>query len=140
MNDTALTVNQIVLDRTDQSSFRVLWISPDRQEAYWICLTNGRQVPVKFPVEAVEEGLQSGQYALVMDTFANRDPHPGETAIQRRDQAWNLISGIVFQEPAVYRPHERSALLKDVSSQTGAQVTNIYKYLSRYWKGGMTIL
>ena len=35
MNDTALTVNQIVLDRTDQSSFRVLWISPDRQEAYW---------------------------------------------------------------------------------------------------------
>ena len=103
MNDTVLTVNQIVLDRTDQSSFRVLWISPDRQEAYWICLTNGRQVPVKFSVEAVEEGLQSGQYALVMDTFANRDPHPGETAIQRRDQAWNLISGIVFQEPAVYR-------------------------------------
>ncbi len=138
MNDTVLTVNQIVLDRTDQSSFRVLWISPDRQEAYWICLTNGRQVPVKFPVEAVEEGLQSGQYALVMDTFANRDPHPGETAFQRRDQAWNLISGIVFQEPAVYRPHERSALLKDVSFQTGAQVTNIYKYLSRYWKGGMT--
>lgn len=138
MKDTALTANQVVLDQTNSSSFRVLWISPNREEAYWICLTNGRQIPVPLPVAAVEEGIQSGRYALVMDTFANRNPNPGETAIQRRDQAWNLISGIVHQEPAVYRLHERSALLREASSQTGAKITNIYKYLARYWKGGMT--
>ena len=138
MSDISLTANQVVLDRTDQSSFRVLWIAQDRLEAYWICLTGNRLVPVKFSVESVEDGLQSGRYALVMDFFANRDPHPGETAVRRRDQAWKLISGIVFQEPAVYRSRERSALLKDVSLQTGVQVTNIYKYLARYWKGGMT--
>ena len=137
MNDIALTANQVVLDRTDNSSFRVLWISSDREEAYWICLTNGRQIPVKLPVATVEEGLQSGRYALIMDTYSNRDPHPGETAIRRRDQAWNLISGIVGKEPAVYRLHERSSLLKEASFQTGTKVTNIYKYLARYWKGGM---
>ena len=138
MNDIALTVNQVVLDRTDNSSFRVLWIAPDREEAYWISLTNGRQVPVKLPLAAVEDGIKAGRYALVMDSFSKRDPHPGETAIQRRDQAWNLISGIVSQEPAVYRLHERSDLLKEASFQTGTQITNIYKYLARYWKGGMT--
>lgn len=138
MNDTTLTVNQVLLDRTDNSSFRVLWIAPDREEAYWIRLTGKKQIPASMPVSAVSEGVQSGRYAIIMDSFARREVHPGPTAIQRRDQAWNLISGIVRQEPAVYRMHERSELLRNLSEQSGVQIPNLYKLLGRYWKGGMT--
>ena len=138
MKDIVLTANQVILDRTDNTSFRVLWISSNRDEAYWISLSGGRQVPLKLPVATVEKEIQSGRYAIVVDSFANRDPNPGPTAIQRRDQAWHLISGIVSREPAIYRLHERSRLLREASLQTGTQVTNIYKYLTRYWTGGMT--
>ena len=138
MNDIVLTANQILLDRTDNMSFRILWISQDKTEAYWIPLTGKKQIPVTMPVSAVNEGILSGRYAVITDSFSRLDIHPGQTAIQRRDQAWSLISGIVQREPAIYRPHERSALLQDLSAQSGIQIPNIYKLLSRYWRGGMT--
>ena len=138
MNDTALTVNQIVFDRTDNSSFRILYISPDRTEAYWISLTTSRQVPVAMPLSDVEDGIRSGRYGITSDFLAGRDPHPGKTALELRDKAWNLISGIVSAEPSVYHARERSALLRETSERTGTNVTNLYKYLARYWKGGMT--
>lgn len=138
MNDIILTVNQIILDRADSSSYRILYIAPDRIEAYWICLTSNRQIPVPISVSDIEDGARSGRYAVISDSLSGRDPKPGKTALERRDKAWRLISGIVYVEPAIYRLHERSALLKENSERTGSSVTNIYKYLARYWKGGMT--
>ena len=138
MKDTALTVNQVLLDRTDNTSFRILWVSPDQTEAYWIPLTGKRQTPVSLPVASVNEGLETGRYAMVLDPFSRLDVQPGPTAIRQRDQAWNLISDIVLMEPAIYRLHERSALLKTLSEESGIQVPNLYKLLTRYWKGGMT--
>lgn len=138
MNDIALTVNQVILDKTDNASFRILYISYDPAEAYWISLTSNRQVPVSMPLSDVRNGISSGRYSVIADSFSRRDPKPGETAIKRRDQAWNLISPLVCNEPAIYHFRERSNLLKEASSRTGTSVTNIYKYLARYWKGGMT--
>ena len=138
MNDITLTANQVVLDRTDNSSFRVLWISSDRKEAYWISLSSNRQVPVMLPVAEVEQSFVSGRYAVIAEPYSDRYSHPSPTAIQRRDEIWNLISGIVSVEPAIYHLHERSRMLKDISDQSGVQVTLLYKHLARYWKGGMT--
>lgn len=139
MSDITLTVNQVILDKTDHTSFRILYLSPNpEEEAYWISLTTNRQVPVSMPFSDVKEGISSGRYAITADASAARNPRPGKTALQRRDHAWSLICDLVKKEPAIYRPKERSALLKEASSLTGAKVTNIYKYLARYWKGGMT--
>ena len=138
MNDITLTANQVILDRTDNSSFRILWISSDREEAYWISLSSNRQVPVRLPVAEVEQGLESGRYAVIAEPYSDRYSLPSPTAIQRRDEIWHLISGIVAKEPAVYHLHERSRMLKDISDQSGTQVTLLYKHLARYWKGGMT--
>ena len=125
MNDTILTVNQVILDRNDNASFRILYISPDSLEAYWISLSSNRQVPVFMPVADVNEGINSGRYALIGDSFAVRNPHPGETALKRRDQAWALISDLVVREPSIYRFKERSLLLKEASARTGAKIPNI---------------
>ena len=138
MNDITLTANQVVLDRTDNSSFRVLWISSDREEAYWISLSENRQVPVRLSVEEVEQNLESGRYAIVTEPYSDRFSNPSPMALQRRDEIWRLISGIVTNEPAVYHLHERSAMLKEISNQSGTQITLLYKHLARYWKGGMT--
>ena len=138
MSDTVLTVNQILLNRTDNSSYRSLWISSDREEAYWISLSNSRQVPERMPVSEIEAGLLSGQYAIAVDSFAGRSSNPSASAIRRRDEIWTLISEIVIQEPAVYHLHERSRMLQEISQRSSIQVSNLYKYLARYWKGGMT--
>ena len=138
MNDITLTANQVVLDRTDNSSFRVLWISSDREEAYWISLSENRQVPVRLSVEEVEQNLESGRYAIVTEPYSDRFSNPSPMALQRRDEIWRLISGIVTNDPAVYHLHERSAMLKEISNQSGTQITLLYKHLARYWKGGMT--
>lgn len=137
MQDITLTANQVVLDRTDHSSFRTLWISPDREEAYWISLAKSAQVPKTFPLCIIEEGIQSGRYAIILDSSVNENKQPTANAIRHRDQAWNIISDIVSREPAIYRPHERSTLLKEASTRTGAAVPYIYKLLAKYWKGGM---
>jgi len=138
MNDTVLTANQIILNRTDDSSFRSLWISSDREEAYWISLSSNRQVPERMPVAEIEAGLLSGQYAIAVDSFSGRGSNPSSSAVRRRDEIWNLISEIVIQEPAVYHLHERSRMLREISQRSGIQTSNLYKYLARYWKGGMT--
>jgi len=138
MSDTVLTVNQILLNRTDNSSYRSLWISSDREEAYWISLSSSRQVPERMPVSEIEAGLLSGQYAIAVDSFASRSSNPSASAIRRRDEIWTLISEIVIQEPAVYHLHERSRMLREISQRSSIQVSNLYKYLARYWKGGMT--
>lgn len=138
MEDIALTVNQIILDRSDNSSYRVLWISRDREEAYWIPFSGKRHLPQLFPVSTVEEGILSGRYAVVMDTSPARNPNPSASAVQLRDRAWNLISEIVSREPAIYHAHERSALLRERGEKTGVAVPNIYKALAKYWRGGMT--
>ena len=138
MNDTILTANQIILNRTDDSSFRSLWISSDREEAYWISLSSNRQVPERMPVAEIEAGLLSGQYAIAVDSFSGRGSNPSSSAVRRRDEIWNLISEIVIQEPAVYHLHERSRMLREISQRSGIQTSNLYKYLARYWKGGMT--
>ncbi len=138
MNDTVLTANQIILNRTDDSSFRSLWISSDREEAYWISLSSSRQVPERMPVAEIEAGLLSGQYAIAVDSFSGRGSNPSSSAVRRRDEIWNLISEIVIQEPAVYHLHERSRMLREISQRSGIQTSNLYKYLARYWKGGMT--
>ncbi len=138
MTDIVLTANQVLRDRTENASFRVLWISPDQKEAYWISLTGKKQIPLAMPAAAVSDGLQTGRYAVILDPFERLEVRSGPTALQRRDQAWNLISDIVRQEPAIYRLHERSKLLQQLSEQSGVQVPNLYKLLTRYWKGGMT--
>lgn len=138
MADTVLTANQIILNRTDDSSFRALWISSDREEAYWISLSSSRQVPERMPVAEVEAGLLSGQYAITVDSYSGRSSNPSSSAARRRDEIWNLISEIVIQEPAVYHLHERSRMLREISQRSGIQTSNLYKYLARYWKGGMT--
>ena len=138
MTDTVLTANQIILNRTDDSSFRALWISSDRKEAYWISLSSNRQVPERLPVAEIEAGLLSGQYAIAVDSFSGRNSNPSASAIRRRDEIWSLISEIVIQEPAVYHLHERSRMLREISQRSGIQTSNLYKHLARYWKGGMT--
>lgn len=138
MKDIVLTANQVVLDRTSQDSYRVLWIAPAREEAYWINLTGKRQIPLPLSLPAIEEGLAEGRYAIIMDSAVLRSNSPGETAKRRRDEAWKLISSIVEQEPAIYRLHERSQLLKGLSADSGVNVPFLYKLLRRYWTGGMT--
>jgi len=71
MNDINLTVNQIILDKTDNESFRILYMSHDRSEVYGISLTDRRQVPVPMSVADVGKAslgmVVSGQFNYTIE-------------------------------------------------------------------------
>lgn len=136
MKDSALIVNQVIEDLATGVFFRLLWVSPDREEAFWIPVSNNRRTPERIIPNRILAGLESGAYVLSPDKWMPELTTSNEKHEQRRNRAWNLISGIVSQEPDIYRPQKRAALLRQVAEANSVQIPNIYEYLGRYWKGG----
>lgn len=136
MEDTALMVNQVIEDLSTGVFFRLLWISPDRNEAFWIPVSNNSRIPERISPERILNGLESGSYVFSPDKWMPDAAAFNSRHEQRRDRAWNLISDIVRQEPDIYRPRKRAALMRQAAERNSVQLPNIYEYLGRYWKGG----
>ena len=136
MDVTTLMVNQVIEDLSTGVFYRLLWISPDRKEAFWIPVSDDRRIPERAIPDTILQGLGNGSFVFSPDKWMPSVSDGCEKHSQRRDRAWNLISGIVGQEPDIYLPKKRAALLREVSSANSIQIPNIYEYLGRYWKGG----
>ena len=134
MNDIRLTVNQIVQNK--EENFRILWLSPSGETGYWITTTGISQVPKAFSVKDILSDIQNGKLSFGIDAWKPVTANPSQAQLEGRDRAWRAISDIVIQEPAIYTKKERSILLREASVRSGIMVPNLYKYLSRYWKGG----
>ena len=136
MQDISLMVNQVIEDLQSNSFYRILWISSDRTEAYWIPMDGNARMPKEFQPGKVLEGIDQNVYALVPDRWMPPVSEVRTSHAQKRDHAWNLICDIVAKEPAIYRSRERTLLLHQVSEEKNIKVPNIYVYLVRYWRGG----
>ena len=132
MDVTVLMVNQVIEDLSTGSFYRLLWISPDRKEAFWIPVSDDRRVPERVIPDTILQGLGNGSYVFSLDKWMPEASAGCEKHSQRRDRAWNLISGIVGQEPDIYLPKKRAALLREVSSANNIQIPNIYHRLRKY--------
>ena len=136
MSDTCLMVNQIIEETATNTYYRVLWVSATEDEAYWIPMEGNTRVPEKINPSSILDGIGSKTYAFSPDRWISAIPSPPESYAARRDKAWGLISGIVSEEPAVYRRRDRADLLHQVSEAKGVACQNLYRYLVRYWRGG----
>ncbi|GGG07672.1 Mu transposase C-terminal domain-containing protein [Paenibacillus abyssi] len=124
---------------------RVLWVDSHYKECYVIRLNPLGEEQVYFPVlrqvKALTSALEEGQ-AIVrpVDPYMNFPvPSPDNTqAYEDRDKAWELIKDLVKDVPDIYDKTLRWAALQDRMDESGATAKTYYKYLRRYWAGGMT--
>ena len=129
--------NQIFLDKETEELHRVLWISPDMQYAYWINMTSQSAMPTRVEIRTIQEMMES-------ETLEESDEiSKFRTALtsmerKRRDRLWGLLKDALLDEPQIYDRHKRAEHLKRIATESGLQMTNLYRYLAKYWKGGQT--
>lgn len=137
-----LLKGQLIRDVIDDVRYRLLYI-PDNDEnnGYWINVDSNSNIPKAFSVPDVKLRLGTQRYEAVLDTFVHGDAgsDPSPVSIGIRDRAYSLIKDIVSVEPDVYTAQGRAALLRKQSEKTGVKPTNLYGYLGKYWRGGMSI-
>ncbi len=136
---SVLYVNSVVQRQADDHVFRILLVDFENN-SYWIDISSGSNIPSTFNPDEVRQGLQNGSYIHVVDKWASTvlDSQLSEKSKEHQQRAWDLIGEIVLKSPAIYDRKERSVLLREVELKTGVKRTNLYLYLGRYWRGGMT--
>ena len=134
-----LIVNEIIRNVETGTRYRILWLGGSGATAYWINMDTNTRIPEYFQPELVEDGIATGNFQKEDDTdhalLVTEDVIPLKNR-EFRDRIWAQISNVVLNEPDIYNKKERSTMLKETEKKTGIKVTNLYSYLSRYWKKG----
>ena len=135
--DRPIFRNQILLQKETGEQYRVLWISPDSQYAYWISMESRSTMPERAEMRTIQEMLDYGaleeheEMTPVNMTLTAADQ-------ERRDRLWRLLKEALLDEPWIYERHKRAEHLKRIAAESGLRMTNLYRYLAEYWKGGQT--
>ncbi|MDK8181712.1 hypothetical protein [Paenibacillus sp. UMB4589-SE434] len=117
-----LTSNSVIewIDVNEQTKRfeRILWVSPDRKKVLLFSLSEDKANPVIVDAEELEEAL-SDKRAIkrTEDPFLRLnkpDPEKKKHEYSKRDFYWSLIEHMVKDEPDVFDPTLRAALIKDV--------------------------
>ena len=139
MEDILLMPRQIIQDLETKKEYRILWVSKSSEPSYWIPLSDAGNTPLCFNCDEVTAGISTGHYAILPDTWSAKDMGDiPETWKQRRDRIWALVKDAVEKEPDIYEKTSRVQITKEIEEKTGFKRSNLYLYLGKYWKGGMT--
>ena len=130
-------VNEVFMDMSAGSRYRLLWMSPDGEECWWITLDRSKRVPERISVHELDTWKKSGRIVRAEDP-SGAPPVLTMSQKERRDRRYEIIKDAVMCEPGIYRPDERAAILAGISERAGIKVQNLYGYLGKYWKGGKT--
>ena len=135
--DDICYVNEVLMDLAADSRYRILWISLDGSECWWIALDKKKRVPEKVSIGELAERKRDGRIKQAEDP-ACAVPELSPKQQERRDKRFEAIRDAVSREPGIYRPDERPSILEETAERTGIKVQNLYLYLGKYWKGGKT--
>lgn len=122
---------------------RVLHVDAIKDSVYVMCIDRPKAWPSERSLRELETGIRENQVRhLTADPFAHL-LLPEETIPlnhrQRRDQAWTKIESIVTApKEAAFNPALRGPLVSATIEKNGGTKKHIYRYLRRYWQGGMT--
>ena len=133
--DENFYVNEVMMDLSADSMYRLLWISRDGEECWWITLDGSKRVPERVTLHDLDTWKKSGRLISVEDPCVQA-PVLSPKQKERRDKRYSIVEGAVSREPEIYRPDTRGEILEEISEKTGVKVQNLYIYLGKYWKGG----
>lgn len=135
--DRDVSINQIFRDIEEDKRYRILWISPGHESAYWIELDSTCRIPKQVCIDGIESCIESGRFMAESESYDFK----GELTTQekeQRDRIWGLMKDALLDEPGIYDKRQRRAHLVRIEEESGIKKENLYTYLARYWKGGKT--
>ena len=109
-------VNEVLMDMSADSRYRILWISPDGEECWWITLDGSKRVPERVSVHELDTRKKSGRIVRAEDPAGLVPVLTGDQK-ERRDKRYEIIKDAVTREPEIYRPDERAAILAGISER-----------------------
>ena len=130
-----LSVNQVLFSTDEQLNYRILYISPDGLEVYWIVLDKESGLPVKVTLQFLEEKFLLGKLESVEDKWIMM-PTDKEDELARRDKLWGMLGETLQNEPYIYRRNSRGKLLNNVAEQYKVPVQHLYNPVRKYWQYG----
>lgn len=153
---TLLFENEILVFEAPPQRLRLLWLHIGNW--FVIDIDDKKAFPHVKSHKELQETLDSGQARkLAVDPLLRlSDEKTPASHITARDQAYESISSLVTQRPAIFNPHARSKLVKalakakaiekaadiektqGISKIKGTSKTTIYTNLRRFWQGGQT--
>lgn len=120
---------------------RILWIDPHQSLAYTYQLGRGNAVPQTTALHLLRADMLSRRARLLLDdpfrALSTAPPSAKHRALQLR--AWDAVSFLHQDLPAVYQPRTRPAMLTAYSEEHGMSTTSLMRYLRRYWERGQTV-
>jgi len=133
--------NDVIQYAAPLRTVRVLWIDRPRGLAYTFELGVAHSQPRAVALQALSEDVL-GQRArlLLQDPWAAPPPPPlvphKYRAMQAR--AWDIVSALQLQAPALYQPRERAAMVARCAEEHGVSRPSVLRYLRRFWERGQT--
>ncbi|WP_343731806.1 Mu transposase C-terminal domain-containing protein [Duganella sp.] len=120
---------------------RILWIAPEQNHAYVFDVAASSAEVELIQLSALHADIQAGHasvlpadpYLVVVSQELLPPKH-----LQLRARAWDIIAGLVAQEPQIYEARLRGPLIAQATAQHGVSHPTIYRYLRRYWQRGQT--
>lgn len=120
---------------------RILWIDPDRTGAYIFDVDASAADAEPVALQTLLDDLQAGKAKLLLNdpylVLVSQELLP-QKHLQLRQRAWDIVQGLIAQEPAIYEPRRRGQLVAETTRLHGVSHPTIYRYLRRYWQRGQT--
>lgn len=120
---------------------RILWIDADQGRAWLFELNAKGAAPELATLASLVADVQAQRARLrLIDPYA---PLPDAAALPAKyrevqARAWEVVSTLCAQEPAIYQARLRGRMVADYSALHGVSHPTIYRYLRRYWERGQT--
>ncbi|SHG56697.1 hypothetical protein [Massilia sp. CF038] len=122
-----------------ERTVRILWIDAAHKIAYTFELHAKSAHPQIATLGSLVEDVNSGRAQLLLvDPYlvqARPDDLP-VSHLQLQARAWDVVSTLVTQEPAIYQPSARGGMVLRHAELHGISYPSVYRYLRRYWERG----
>jgi hypothetical protein len=120
-------------------TIRILWIDAAQKIAYTFELHAKSAHPQIATLSSlIDDVRQQRAQLLLVDPYlvqADSDDLPA-SHLQLQARAWDIVSTLVTQEPAIYQPSARGGMVLRHAQLHGVSYPSIYRYLRRYWERG----
>lgn len=137
-----LAVNELIEDKIKKNIFRLLWIDETNTISYVIDIESAKALPELMKVEELFQGLLEGVYVKLEKQNVNQVSFINELTDKQkaiRDNAWDLIKDLVQNKPSIFIRELRGKEIQKLKNTKQFASRTLYKYLRKYWQGGMTI-
>jgi hypothetical protein len=133
--------NDVIRYVTPVRTIRILWIDGAAALAYTFELGVQHSQPRAVPVHVLADDVQGGRARLLPDDPFAAPPVPTPVPQKYLDlqaRAWDIVSSLQAQVPALYYPRERAAMVALCAQAHGVSRPSVLRYLRRFWERGQT--